>query len=122
MSLGAEERDGQYTSSEMITRVRSLCLDERQQPVFQVQMRVRRRIPFLKIVPLDAVLAKLGIAKPQLIFSQEAMHFMAPIAVGRSASNREWFQHKLRSIALVYASPPSSPGGSMHGCHSSSSA
>jgi len=53
-----------------ITRVRFLCFDERQQPVFQVQMHVRRRVPLLKIVPLDAVLAKLGIAKPKLFFSQ----------------------------------------------------
>jgi hypothetical protein len=29
-------------------------------------MYVRRRVPFLKIVPMDAVLAKLGITKPQL--------------------------------------------------------
>ena len=33
-------------------------------------MHVRRRVPFLKIVPREAVLAKLGIAKAQLIFSQ----------------------------------------------------
>jgi len=39
---------------------------------------VRCRVALLKIVPLDAVLTKLGIAKPQLIFSHEVMHFMAP--------------------------------------------
>jgi len=38
-------------------------------------MHMRRRVPFLKIVPLDAVLAKLGITKPQLIVAQ-IMHFV----------------------------------------------
>src|SRR6266481_1160427 len=55
----------------------SSTLDERQQPVFQVQMHMRCRVPLPEGVPLDAVLAKLAIAKPQLTFSQEVMHFMA---------------------------------------------
>src|ERR1700747_327242 len=87
----------------------SSTLDERQQPVFQVQTHVRCRVRLPEGVPPDVLLAKLGIANPQLIFSQEVMHFMAPIAVRRSASNCEWFQNKLRRIAPVYAS--SSPGG-----------
>ena len=37
-------------------------LDERQQPVFQVQMHMR--VPFPEGAPLDAVLATLGIAGP----------------------------------------------------------
>jgi hypothetical protein len=45
-------------------------------------------------VPLDAVLAKLGIAKPQLIFAH-VVHFVAPIAVGRSASTYECFHNPL---------------------------
>src|SRR5882724_12924230 len=62
---------------------RSLDFYKRQQPVFQVQMHVRRRVPFLKIVPLNAMLVKLGIAKPQLFFSQ-VTHLFTPIAVWRS--------------------------------------
>jgi hypothetical protein len=49
-------------------------------------MHVRRHVPLLKIVPLDAVLAKLGMAKPQLIFAH-VVHFVAPLAVGRSAAD-----------------------------------
>ena len=51
-------------------------------------MHVRRRVPFLNIVPLDAMLAKLRVANAQLIFAH-VMHFVAPIAVGRSAANDE---------------------------------
>jgi hypothetical protein len=35
---------------------------ERQHPVFQAQMHVRRRVPFLKIMTMDAMFAKLGVA------------------------------------------------------------
>ena len=49
-------------------------------------MHMRRRVPLLKIVPLDAVLAELRVAKPQLIFAY-VVHFAAPIAVGRSAAD-----------------------------------
>jgi len=35
-----------------------LHLDERQHPMFQVEMHVRCRVPLLKIVPLDAVFPK----------------------------------------------------------------
>jgi hypothetical protein len=90
--------------------VRFLCLDERQHPVFQAQMHVRRRVPFLKIVPMDAVLAKLGIAKPQLFFSQ-VTHLLTPIAVRRSAANYECFHNpliarrqKLHNLFLVVRS------------------
>src|SRR5258706_15377415 len=62
-------------------------------------MRVRRRIPFLKIVPLDAVLAKLGIAKPQLFFSQ-VTHLLTPIAIGSSAANHELF-HAASKLLIV---------------------
>ena len=72
----------------MAQTVAQLCLAERQHPVFQVQMHVRRRVPFLNIVPVYAVLAKLGIAKPQLIFAQ-VTHLPTPIAVWRSAANDE---------------------------------
>ena len=41
----------------------AIFLDERQQPLFQVQMHVRRRIPFLKIVPLHTMLSKRRLAK-----------------------------------------------------------
>jgi hypothetical protein len=71
-----------------------LCLDERQHPVFQVQMHMRTHVPFLKIVPLDAVLAKLRVAKPKLIFAH-VIHFVAPIAVGRSAANDECFHKRI---------------------------
>jgi hypothetical protein len=56
-------------------------------------MHVRSRVPLLKIVSLDAMLTKLRVAKPQLIFGH-VMHFMAPLAVGRSAANYERFHHK----------------------------
>ena len=59
-------------------------------------MHVRRRVPFLKIVPIDAVLAKLGIAKPQLIFAQ-VTHLLTPIAVRRSAANDDCFHNTLFS-------------------------
>ena len=49
-------------------------------------MHVRRRVPFLKIVPLDAVFSKLRVAKPQLIFAR-VMRFVAPISVGSSTSD-----------------------------------
>jgi hypothetical protein len=61
-------------------------------------MHVRRRVPFLKIVPLDAVFAKFGIAKPQLIFSQ-VTHLLAPIAVRRSAANDE--AHRVDDRTMV---------------------
>jgi len=48
------------------------------------------------MVSLDAVLAKLGIAKPQLIFSQ-VTHLLTPIAVRRSAANDECFHDTLFS-------------------------
>ena len=51
-------------------------------------MHIRRRVPLLKIVSLNAVLAKLGIAKSQLIFAH-VTHFVAPLTVRRSASNDE---------------------------------
>jgi len=57
-------------------RLSPLCLEERQQPVFQVRMHVRCRVPLLKIVSLDTMLSKLRVAKPQLIFAH-VMHFMA---------------------------------------------
>ena len=38
---------------------------------------VRRRVPILKIMPMDAMFAKLGVAKPQLFFSQ-VTHLLAP--------------------------------------------
>jgi hypothetical protein len=63
-----------------------LHLDKGQHPVFQVQMHIRCRVPFLKIMPLDAVLAKLRVANPQLIFAH-VMHFVAPIAVWCSAAD-----------------------------------
>ncbi len=75
-------------------RLSPLCLEERQQPVFQVRMHVRCRVPLLKIVSLDTMLSKLRVAKPQLIFAH-VMHFVAPIAVRRSAADYEWFHHKL---------------------------
>jgi hypothetical protein len=49
-------------------------------------------------MPLDAVLSKLRVAKAQLIFAH-VVHFVAPIAVGRSAVNDEWFYHEL-SLSL----------------------
>jgi hypothetical protein len=55
--------------------------------------------PFLKIVPLHAVLAKLGIAKPQLFFPQVA-HLFTPIAVWRSAGNYECF-HTASKVLIV---------------------
>ena len=57
-------------------------------------------VPLLKIVPLDTVLAKLLIAKPQLIFSQEVVQFVAPIAVRCSASNCERSQGREAMIFL----------------------
>jgi hypothetical protein len=48
---------------------------------------------------MDAVLAKLGIAKPQLFFSQ-ATHLLAPIAVRRSAANHECF-HSASKVLIV---------------------
>jgi hypothetical protein len=84
VSLGADERDGQYTSSEMIT-----C-DERQHPMFQaeVEMHMRTHVPFLKIVSLHTMLSKLRVTKAQLIFVH-VMHFVAPLTIGRSAANDE---------------------------------
>ena len=57
----------------------------------------------LKIVPLDAVLAKLGIAKPQLVFSQ-VTHLLTPIAVRRSAANYKmvWHASALKDSSEVY--------------------
>ena len=46
-----------------------------------------------RVATVDAVLAKLGIAKPQLILAQ-IIHFMAPLAVGRSAANDEGYRVK----------------------------
>jgi len=51
-------------------------------------MQVRTHVPFLKIVPLDAMLAKLGIAKLQLFFPH-VTHLLAPLTVRRSAANNE---------------------------------
>ena len=65
-------------------------------------MHVRRRVPLLKIVPLDAVLAKLGIAKSKLFFSQ-VTHLLTPIAVWRSAANYELFH--AASSALIVGEP-----------------
>jgi len=62
-------------------------------------MNVRRRVPLLKIVPLDAVLAKLRIAKPQPIFSQ-VTHLLTPIAVRSSAANYELF-HAASKVLIV---------------------
>lgn len=39
-------------------------------------------------MPMDAMFAKLGIAKPQLFFSQ-VTHLLTPIAVWRSAANNK---------------------------------
>jgi hypothetical protein len=83
----------QIPASLGVQKLSPLCLNERQHPVFQVQMHVRRRVPLLKIVSWDAMLSKLRVAKPQLIFAH-VVHFMAPLAVGRSAANYEWFHHK----------------------------
>ena len=82
-------------------------------------MHVRRRVPLLKIVPLDAVLAKLGIAKPQLIFSQ-VTHLLTPIAVGRSAANHELFHAASRVLIVgeptpVHAERLVRPGIVIHG-------
>jgi hypothetical protein len=70
-----------------------LCFDELQHPFFEVEMHERSHVPFLEIVPLDVVLAKLGIAKPQLIFAH-VMHFVAAITVRRSAADYEWFHRR----------------------------
>jgi hypothetical protein len=58
-------------------------LYRRQQPVFQVQMHVRRRVPLLKIVSLHTMLSKLRAARAQLIVAH-AMHLVAPLTVRRS--------------------------------------
>ncbi len=76
-----------------------VCLEKSKHPVFQVQMHVRRRVSFLKIMPLHTVLAKLGIAKPQLFFSQ-VTHLLTPIAVRRSTSNYECF-HTASKVLIV---------------------
>ena len=70
------------------TRVRFLCFDKRQHPMFQVQMHVRRRVPLLKIVSLRTMLSELRVAKAQLIFAH-VVHFMAPLTFRRSAANDE---------------------------------
>ena len=62
-------------------------------------MHVRRRVPLLNIVSLDTMLAKLRVAKPQLIFAH-VVHFMAPIAVRRSAANYELF-HATSKVLIV---------------------
>ena len=50
---------------------------------------MRRRVPLPKIVPLGAMLSKLRLAKPQLIFAH-VVHFVAPLTVvRRSAANDE---------------------------------
>jgi hypothetical protein len=79
--------------------VQFLCLDERQHPKFQVQMHVRRRVPLLKIVCLNTMLSKFRVAKPQLILAQ-VVHFVAPIAVRRSAANYELF-HAASKVLIV---------------------
>ena len=62
-------------------------------------MYLRCYVPLLKIVPLDAVLAKLRIAKPQPIFSQ-VTHLLTPIAVRSSAANYELF-HAASKVLIV---------------------
>jgi hypothetical protein len=57
------------------------------------EMHMRRRVPLLNIESLDTMFVKLRVAKPQLIFVH-VVHFVAPIAVGRSAANYEWLYHK----------------------------
>jgi hypothetical protein len=57
-------------------------------------MHMRRRVPFLKIVSLNTMPSKLRVAKPQLIFAH-VVHFMAPLAVGRSAANDEAHRRNL---------------------------
>ena len=61
-------------------------------------MHVRRRVPFLKIVP-DAVLAKLGIAKPQLFFSQ-VTHLLYP-------NRSQAFRSELRMFSHCFQGPNS---------------
>ncbi len=63
-------------------------------------MHVRRRVPLLKIVPLDTMLSKLRVAKPQLIFAH-VVHFMAPIAVRSSAANHELFHAASKVLILI---------------------
>ena len=48
-------------------------------------MHERCHVPFLNVVPLNTMPSKLRVAKPQLIFAH-VMHFVAPIAVRRSAA------------------------------------
>jgi hypothetical protein len=50
-------------------------------------MHERSHVSFLKIVPLDAALADLGIAKPQPFFSQAA-HLLTPIEAFRRGFER----------------------------------
>ena len=82
-----------------IASVRFLCLDERQHPVFQVQMHVRCRIPLAKIMPMDAVLPKFRIAQLQLHVAQ-LRDFVAPFTVGCAAANHEWF-HATPKILII---------------------
>ncbi len=58
-------------------------------------MHVRRRVPLLKIVSLDTKLSKLRVAKLQLILAQ-VVHFVAPIAIWRSAANDECLHSNYR--------------------------
>jgi hypothetical protein len=81
-----------------------LCFDERQQPMFQVQMHVRRGVQLLKVMPLDTMLSKLRVTKLQLILAQ-VMHLMAPIAIRSSAANHECF-HTPSKVLIVGESAP----------------
>jgi len=61
-------------------------------------MHVRRRVPFLNVVPLNTMPSKLCVAIPQLIFAH-VMHFVAPIAIRRSAANDE--AHRIDDTILL---------------------
>ena len=65
-----------------------LRLNERQHPVFQVQMHVRSGVPLLKAVPLHTVLAKFRVTQLQLFIAQ-IPDLVALVAVGSSAANYE---------------------------------
>ncbi len=81
--------------------VQFLCLDERQQPVFQVQMHVRRRVPLPKIATLHTMLSKLRIAKLQLIVPQ-VLHFVAPIAVPAFRLSYTILQQVVIATRIIY--------------------